>query len=326
MKRYLPPLTSLRAFEAAARHGSFKRAAEELCVTPSSVSHQIQKLEDWLGVQLFQRLNRKVVLTDAGRTYFGTIASAFDEMAAVTGLIRKPMRGETEHQKLKVFANAGFVECWLGPRLSALQAAVPGVQLEVAFGSSVEDYLRGNADVAIHFGRGDWPEYQSAYLRTGYEFPVCSPDLPPAGQQMADPSSLAGFQLLHEDDASGWAKWLAYAGVQHPGIHKGPIFHSTQTIFSKVIACEGIALGDDIVAADLLLAGGLIKPVGLVRKSNSSLYFLQFRTEATLPGIASVRDWLTRELQSHEEETALLRLNEPYPTKEEQGASSVCCP
>lgn len=109
----------------------------------------------------------------------------------------------------------------------------------------------------------------------------------------------------------GWAKSLASAGVQHPGLRNGPNPHSAQTIFRKVIACEGIALGDGIVAAGLLLSGGLIKPASLVRKSNNSQDFLQFRTEESLPDPASVRDWLTRELQSHEEETALLRRNEP---------------
>lgn len=311
-KKNLPPLIALRAFEAAARHASFKRAAEELCVTPSTVSHQIQKLEDWLGIELFRRLNRKVILTDTGRTYFFTISKAFDEMSAVTDLVSKRHRKSSERQKLKLYSDAGFIECWLGPRLDKVQTIMPGVQLDIAIGQDIDDYLRGDADVAVHFGRGDWPEYHSVLLRTGYEFPVCSPKLLESGATLASPSDLAAFTLLHESDTSGWTNWLAHAATNHPGLLEGPIFHSTQTIFNNVIACKGVALGDDIVAADLLQSGDLVKPIGTVRRSSQSLYFLLLKSSEESEPSNIFRDWLMEELSKHEQETAVLRLDQPY--------------
>ncbi len=312
MKKNLPHLIALRAFEAAARHASFKRAAEELCVTPSSVSHQVAKLEAWLGAALFRRFNRKVVLTDAGRTYFFTISKAFDEISAVTDLVSMRDRKAPERRKLKVFADAGFIECWLGPRLDRMQAVLPGVQLDIAFGQDIDDYVRGDGDIAIHYGRGDWPEYHSVLLRTGYEFPVCSPKLFGSGAALADPKDLAAFTLLHEGDVSGWTNWLTHAGATHPGLQEGPIFHSTQTIFNKVMSCEGIALGDDIVAADLLRSGDLVKPIGKVRKSSHSLYFLQLKASENLESTIAFRTWLVDELGAHRQKSAMLRLDEPY--------------
>ncbi len=311
-KKNLPPLIALRAFEAAARHMSFKCAAEEICITPSSVSHQVRKLEDWLGVKLFQRLNRKVILTDEGRTYYFTVSNAFDEISGVTDLVSRRHQSRSNVTKLKLFADAGFIECWLGPRLEKVQSIMPDVQLDIAFGQSIDDYIRGDGDVAIHFGRGNWPEYRSRLLRTGYEFPVCSPKLIENFGGIATPSDLSRHTLLHEGDTSGWMNWLAQVDVCHPGLHSGPIFHSTQTIFNKVTSCEGIALGDDIVAADMLYSGALIKPVGLVRKSNHSLYFLQLKRDNNSELCSIFRDWMKKELDSHKQETAVLRLNEPY--------------
>ncbi|MFD0986803.1 LysR family transcriptional regulator [Methyloligella solikamskensis] len=313
MKKNLPQLVALRAFEAAARHASFKRAADELCVTPSSVSHQIKKLEDWLGVPLFRRFNRKVILTDAGRTYFFTLSKAFDEIAEVTALVsRHAAKAPDRKEKLKIFANAGFLECWLGPRLDIVQSVMPDVQLELVPGLDIDDYLRGGAEIAIHYGRGSWPEYDSILLHTAYEFPVCSPRLPLSGPPLKEPKDLAAFKLLHEGEVTPWRNWLAEANVTHPGLLDGPIFHSTQTIFNKVMSCEGVALGDDVVAADFLHSGALIKPIGKVRKSTHSLYFLQLKQDGGSKPAATFRTWLVNALKAHERSNAILQRDEPY--------------
>ena len=310
-----PPLTALRAFEAAARHGSFKRAAEELCVTPSSVSHQVQRLEEWLETKLFQRLNRKVILTDEGRTYFFTLSKAFEDIDTVTGLVSNRRTKSPSKQRLKIVADAGFVECWLGPRLAKLQALMPDVQLDIAFGEDIDDYIKGGADLAIHFGRGDWPEYKSEFLRTGYEFPVCSPEL--VGAEGAPPE-LADLTLLHEKNMSGWLNWLRAARLQHPDVQGGAILHSTSTIFDKVMSCDGIGLGDDIVAADLLFSGALAKPWGAVRKSDHSLYFLQFGLVQGADIAEKVQAWLQLELETHKTATALLRTDKPFSVSRDQ--------
>lgn len=314
MSHNLPPLVSLRAFEAAARHASFKRAAEELCVTPSSVSHHIQKLEDWLGVKLFQRLNRRVALTVEGRTYFFTLSKAFEEISTVTDLVSQRKRQTPSKPKLKIIANAGFIECWLGPRLAGLQALMPDVQLDIAFGNDIDDYLKGGADVAVHFGRGDWPEFQSEFLRTGWEFPVCSPQILHSQERLQTPADLVRFTLLHEDNTAGWSNWLRQARVRHPALLDGPILHSTSTIFDKVMACEGVGLGDDIIAADLLFSGRLVKPLKPVRESDQSLYFLCMQKSKNHNLTNLFRDWLIEELKLHEAKTVSLRESRPFIT------------
>ncbi|ODA66806.1 Glycine cleavage system transcriptional activator [Methyloligella halotolerans] len=313
MRKNLPQLVALRAFEAAARHASFKRAADELCVTPSSVSHQVKKLEDWLGVPLFRRFNRKVVLTDAGRTYFFTLSKTFDEIAEVTALVsRQAVKAPDRKEKLKIFANAGFLECWLGPRLDRVQSVMPDVQLELVPGLDIDDYLRGDAEIAIHYGLGSWPEYESVLLHTAYEFPVCSPRLSQRGRPLKEPRDLAAFRLLHEGHVTPWRDWLAEAGTTHPGLMDGPIFHSTQTIFNQVMACEGVALGDDLVAADLLHSGALIKPIGKVRKSTHSLYVLQLKPDRPSQSAKTFRTWLVSALKEHGRNNAILQRDEPY--------------
>lgn len=312
MPHNLPPLISLRAFEAAARHGSFKRAAEELCVTPSSISHQIQRLEDWLDVKLFQRMNRKVVLTAEGSTYYFTLSRAFEEIDAVTSLVSRRHADRPAKQRLKIMSDAGFVECWLGPRLNKLQALMPDVQLDIAPGDDIDGYLKGGADLAIHFGRGDWPEYKSEFLRTGYEFPVCSPLLMAPERANGTAPDLSTLTLLHEKTMSGWTNWLRQAAMSHPDVQGGPILHSTSTIFDKVLAGEGIALADDIVGADLLFTGQLVKPWAAVRKSDFSLYFLQFNALQDTPLARKIRDWLVAELEDHRIASAPLRESRPF--------------
>lgn len=308
MAHKFPPLISLRAFEAAARHSSFKKAAEELCVTPSSISHQIQQLEGWLGVKLFNRLNRKVTLTTEGSTYYFTLSKAFEDIGAVTDLVSRRKAASSGKQRLKIITDAGFVECWLGPRLNDLQALMPEVQLEIASGEDIDDYLKGGADLAIHYGRGNWPEFKSEHLITGYEFPVCSPKL----LSKSGALDLTKFPLLHEKNMAGWVNWLRHAGTTHPNVQDGPILHSTATIFDKVIAGEGIGLGDDIVAAKLLFSGDLVKPLEPVRKSDHSLYLLQISAEQDTEIAACVREWLIAELASHKKTTEPLRAEKAF--------------
>lgn len=187
---------------------------------------------------------------------------------------------------------------------------LPDVQLDIAFGNDMEDYLRGDADVAIHLGKGAWPQHQSVLLRTGYEFLVCSPKLLEGDAVLSKPSDLAAFTLLHESDTSGWTDWMAQEGVTHPSLLSGPIFPSTQEICNKVLACEGIALGGDIMVADLLFCGALIKPIGKVRKSSHSLYFLQMKYGDNSETNEVFRTWLLDELSEHRRQTAKLRKNE----------------
>ncbi len=312
MPHMLPPLTALRAFKAAARHGSFKLASHELSVTPSSISHQVQRLEDWLEVKLFHRSNRKVTLTTEGSTYYFALSKAFEDIDTVTTLVSRRRAKNPARRRLKIVADAGFVECWLGSRLIKLQALIPEVQLDIAHGQDIDAYLKAKADLAIHFGRGEWPEYDSVLLRTGYEFPVCGAIMVSQDGDNVTAPKLATSTLIHEKNMSRWTSWLRHSGRAHRDVERGPILNSTSAIFGKVAAGEGIALGDDIVAADLLFSGDLVKPWGPVRQSDHSLYFLQFGATQGSDLAKVVGDWLSVELETHKNASAQLRSNSPY--------------
>jgi len=149
-----PPLSTLRAFEAAARHLSFKAAANELCVTPSSVSHQIRKLEDWLDAALFVRLNREVALTQEGRLYQTIVAKAFNDLAEGTALISRRSEVTGARRKLVVAANSGFIDCWLGPRIDAFRKIAPTIDLQLLYGEDLSTYRYHDADLASARHRG----------------------------------------------------------------------------------------------------------------------------------------------------------------------------
>lgn len=152
MKRCLPTLSSLRAFEAAARWGSFKDVAGELSVTPTLISHQVRSLEDQLGVQLFERFNRRVELTPEGRVYAATLSRAFDDINDVTGQLRPDSRDDAGPRRLVIVGNPGFIDCWLHARLIRFWQKNLDVSLELIPDDVREHQLRNQADIAIHYG------------------------------------------------------------------------------------------------------------------------------------------------------------------------------
>ncbi len=313
MKQELPPLLALRAFEAAARHLSFKAAADELCVTPSSVSHQIRKLEEWLGVALFVRFNREVALTQYGKDYITVVARAFSDISEATSAIGRRRKAGGSKQRLAISANSGFIDCWLNSRMSALGALLPDVDLEVNYGEDMNDYRHRDADVAIHYGSTGPPARDAILLRRCTEFAVCSPSLRIGGRPLARLADLARVTLLHEQDRLSWKAWLRDAGIAGTVAESGPVFQNTSTIFSRVEACEGVALGDDIVAADHLFGGRLVKPLPFARKSDWTLYLLPLRRDRSPEPVQLFCEWLTEALKAHEIETDELRQPSTYP-------------
>lgn len=313
----LPPLPALRVFEAAARQLSFKAAAEELCVTPSSVSHQIRKLEAWLGVALFIRFNREVALTQDGRQLFGAVARALGDIAESCAAIdRQRTRGDGQ-ESLVVAANSGFIDCWLNARLPEFHAAHPEIDLVLGYGEDPAEYRHRDADVAISYGAAEPPAPHVVLLRRCMEFPVCSPDYRRGGRRLERVGDLRGAVLLHEHDRIGWRRWLRDAGEAEAEVGAGPIFQNSATVFDRVQARGGVALGDDLVAADRLFAGRMVKPLSFVRLSDWSTYLVTLRKDRSPAGVRAFCDWLVDALQRHERETEILRRACPYP----EGAS-----
>jgi LysR family glycine cleavage system transcriptional activator len=313
MPQHLPTLVALSAFEAAARHLSFKKAADELCVTPSSVSHQIKSLEEQLGVSLFTRFNRQVALTLDGVNYAAAIAAALADIEHATSAISRNQDARPAKPRLVVSANSGFVDCWLSPRLSDFSRIEPDIELEIHYGEDFADYRHRDADVAIHFNSTGPPGSNAFPLYRAVEFPVCSPDLRIDGKKLADIADLETVTLLHEHDRIGWRRWLQTARALETDASIGPVFQNTQTIFDRVKACEGVGMGDELVAHDDLASGALVKPFSIVRDSDWTLYLIQLRRDRAADAVESFSEWLRQTMNAFSGPAAKFRTSSPSP-------------
>ena len=218
MSRRLPSLNGLKAFEAAARHLSFTRAAAELNVTQAAVSHQVKALEERLGLALFRRLNRALLLTDEGQALLPPMSDALDRMAlAVDGLARREETGVLTVSTLDSFA-AG----WLVRRLRRFRALYPDIEIRIATSNHLVDFTRDDVDISVRYGRGEWPALDSVRLMTEEIFPVCSPALLADGPPLEKPQDLRYHTLLHEEMLEDWRMWLLAAGVGGVDPTRGP--------------------------------------------------------------------------------------------------------
>ena len=217
MPRHLPPLNALKAFEAAARSESFTRAAEELCVTQSAVSHQVKSLEETLGIKLFNRERQRLVITDAGREYLGVIRDAFDRIASGTERVLQRQNTGT----LTVTTSPDFAAKWLVNRLGRFAEAHPGIDLRVAANLHQVDFAREEVDIGIRHGDGNWSGLDAVRLCTEQLFPVCSPKLMSGRNRIAKPSDLLKFPLLHLDDNKSWSRWFEAAGIADAELRRG---------------------------------------------------------------------------------------------------------
>lgn len=268
--RKLPPLGSLRAFEAAARHMSFQKAAAELGVTPTAISHQIRLLERICGRALFQRRPRPIALTSAGARLFPIVRDGLDAFAAgVAGVA-----AERERRPLRVTTTNAFAGLWLVPRLPLWREVHPGVALEVIGTDAVLDLHADEADVAIRYAHSAPRDLVAHELLRDQFFPVCSPALLAAGNPIRHPIDLAQHTLIHffwspaDSYAPTWQRWLAMARISDPEVPEvdeiGKLnFREELHAIEAVIAGQGIAVCSDVLVARELQSGVLVKALDL---------------------------------------------------------------
>jgi LysR family glycine cleavage system transcriptional activator len=299
-------LNSLRAFEAAARHLSFKNAADELNVTTAAVSQQVKTLEHYLGVTLFHRLNRGLALTEAGLAGQPLLQKAFCMLSKGVA----SMRGTEAQDLLAVEAAPSFTAKWLLPRLARFYAERPGIDLRIAGSldqvdtrlveTMVREHFRaGHVDVAIRFGGGTYPGCRVDRLFRVAAVPLCSPALLSDRHPLHSPSDLAFHTLLHDDTPwegrPDWAAWLAAAGVSELSANRGPHFNSVQLALQAAMAGQGVALGIEALAADDITDGRLVVPFAIRLPLDSAYHLVTLEEEADLPQVAAFRDWILRE-------------------------------
>ncbi len=293
MARRLPPLNGLRAFEAAARHLSFTRAADELSVTQAAVSHQVKALEERLGVQLFRRANRALLLTEEGQHYLPDVRDAFDLIAGAT---ERMLLHESTGQ-LTVSTTTSFASAWLVPRLSLFRDKHPDIEVRIHADETSIDFARSDVDLAIRYGRGNWPGLKATKLFSETYYPVCSPALLQRGAPLREPSDLRHHTLLHEDHMTiNWAVWLRTAGVTDVDATRGTVFNRGSMVIQAAVEGQGVALGRSPLADDDLAAGRLVRLFEVSLVGDWAYYVVCPEVSAERVKIAAFTDWLLAEI------------------------------
>jgi len=291
IKRRLPSLNALRAFEAAARHHSFTRAAEELAVTQGAVSHQVKALEQQLGLALFHRQNQRLTLTSAGQAYLPVVRGAFDRLAAGT----EELLAAEQSRRLTISVSPNFAINWLVPRIGRFVEQHPEVDLRINATLHHVDFAREDVDMAVRHGEGHWPELHVVRLCREELFPACSPKLLDGTHQLRAPADLRHHTLLHLDDRGDWQKWLEAAGVEGIDLSRGVVFNQAVMAIRAAVDGQGVALARTALAALLLLEGRLVRPFPLALPVRYAYYIVCLQATAERPKIALMRDWLLAE-------------------------------
>jgi LysR family transcriptional regulator, glycine cleavage system transcriptional activator len=286
--RRLPPLNALKAFEAAGRHSSFTLASEELNVSHGAVSRHIKVLEDWLGLPLFERHNRRVVLTEAGRAYLAEIGAALDRIAVAT--TRQTERGRPH--LLRVNALATFTLRWLIPRLSAFQLANPAVEVRLTTSNVPLADLVEPFDIAIRGGPDVRPGHLGHPFLTERRIPVCSPALLER-LPLAEPADLEAHTLLHAATLPQvWPQWLQAAGVGTLEPRASVTLEHFYLTLQAALDGLGVAMGPERLIADDIAAGRLTYPFAGPALPARSYYTYVPEARADDPYVRGLCDWL----------------------------------
>ncbi len=294
----LPPLNALRAFESAGRHLSFTRAGQELHVTQAAISHQIKALESWLDIALFRRLNRAILLTEAGQRYLLSVREALDGLEGATRQIL------ATGAALTISVMPSFGATWLVKRMARVAQQHPEIDLRISADDRSVDFTREDFDIAIRYGRGAWPGLHATRLIRPDVFPVCSPRLVADGPHpLRAPGDLRHHTLLQEETPIfDWRMWLLAAGIDNIDPTRGPRFSHAHVVYQAAIVGQGVAIGATPMVDDDLAAGRLIKPFELTISVDWAFYVVCLERRRDEPNIASLRDWLLAEVAREREE------------------------
>ncbi|WP_075795446.1 LysR substrate-binding domain-containing protein [Massilia putida] len=291
--RRLPPLSSLRAFEAAARHGSFKRAADELAVTPTAISHRIRVLEDHTGLRLFVRQVRQVTLTDAGAQLYPVLRQGFDAIESVLARLTQTNRRD----RVTVSATHAFTAKWLVPRVARFQALHPDIDLQLHASNETVDLDAHGVDIAVRYGNGPYPGLAAEVMFADAYAPVANPML-----GVRSVTDLQTVPLIHFDwkKASAanptWETWFARTGLAwHPS--RGQLRYSDDGhAIQAAVAGQGVALLSLALVAEEIAAGYLVQPFGPAIPGYT--YHLVMRADPQpSAAVLAVADWLRHESQ-----------------------------
>jgi len=290
MRSRLPPLNALKAFEAAARHESFTRAAEELCVTQGAVSHQVKALEVELAVKLFNRERQRLIITEAGRDYLTVVRDALDRIAIGTErLLQRQSAGV-----LTISTSPDFAAKWLVHRLGHFAEAHSGIDLRVSATLHHVDFAREEVDLAVRHGDGNWPGLETVRLSAEQLFAVCSPKLS-GRRRLNRPADILKFPLIHLDSRADWTNWLQGTGITDAEVIHGPVLNRASMVIDAAINGQGVALARTTLAAWDIINGRLVRPFPESIPVSRTYWIVCPKATAALPKIMTFRDWLLAE-------------------------------
>ena len=290
----LPSLNALRAFDAAARHLSFTKAAQELHVTQGAVSHHVKALEAAFGFPLFIRRHQALELTAAGRAYVPVVRDAFERLSVGTADFLRAERSG----KLTVSMSPNFAAKWMVHRLGRFAERHPALDLRISPSIHRVDFAREDVDMAIRHGDGRWPDLHVTRLCVEAFFPVCSPRLLERGPPLRTPADLRHFTLLHDTGWRNWPEWLAAAGAADVDATRGPSFDYLANAIDAAVQGQGIALARTALAAQDLIQGRLVRPFAVSLPAPFAYFIVCPRASATKQKVVLFRDWLVEEAEA----------------------------
>lgn len=292
MNTRLPPLNALKAFEAAARHLSFTRASEELFVTQAAVSHQIKSLEEFLGMKLFLRKNRTLLLTEEGQSYYLDIKEIFASLHEAT----KRLHAMGAKGSITVALPPSFAVQWLVPKLSDFSSKHPDIDVRIKAVDSDDGFLTDDVDLAIYYGKGRWSGLHADKLYSEYLTPVCSPMLFQSDKPLEELDDLKHHQLLHDSSREIWKTWIRHFNVLGVNVNQGPIFSHTMLILQAAALGQGIALVDSALARPEIALGRLVCPFEERLVTQKAYYLVCHESHVELGKIQAFKDWLLEQV------------------------------
>ncbi len=289
MGRRLPPLNSLKCFEAAGRLLSFTGAAQELNVTQAAISHQIKVIEGYLGFALFERYPRRLTLTEQGKMLLPEITEAFDRVSGAIAAL-----GQDHYSNMiNVRLGPSFAARWLSPRLKYFWLQYPEIDLclfHVA--NAPTDFDRENIDIAVAYGSGDWPGLVADKLMKLDFFPVCAPVFMDNDKPLTEIGNLLYYTLLHDAGFQCWNDWFKLAGLNASATGKGAIIDDTNVLIQAAIDGQGIALGSTAFVQDHLDSGRLVKPFDISLVNDFAYYVVCPESHLQNPAVRAFKEWL----------------------------------
>lgn len=295
MVEHLPPLQTLRAFEATARRLSMTLAAEELHLTHGAVSRQIKALEANLGAPLFRRMTRKIELTEEGASFFGTVTRLISELSREAEQLRR----KNDTARLIVSSGVSFASKWLTPRLHRLMARYPEYDVHLEVTDAPVDFAAGHADVALRYGAGVYAAAVAERIMNETVSPVCTPDYRTGMGGLSSPGDLAKCRLIHEIGmTTTWERWFAMMKLPYPRM-RGPGFTHGSMSIDAAIRGEGVALGRSVLVAEDLREGRLVALFPAARLDVEWGYDLVYRMgNEDHPKVRAFRNWLDDEVRA----------------------------